>query len=143
MANLTAPKVFEFYGPQREVQARVGASTTYYKGAILVYGAGGLAVKPTDGPSLEVAGIVSGTYEGGVRDDAYAVGATPIRAKLRRGKAWVPFSGAVQADVGVIFYVADDQTVTKTAGTKTVGYRALDFKPGVLLFDFDTPDRIA
>lgn len=143
MSDLTAPRTLEFVGVQEEMAPRVAASDTYYKGGVLVF-TSGYAAAPTDAANLEVAGILSGDYGDGFRDNALVVasGSTP-RARLFKGKVWLPVSGAAQTDVGVIHYVADDQTMTKTAGSKTVGYRALDFKTGYLLFDLRAPDRIA
>jgi hypothetical protein len=140
MANLTAPRVLEFVGDQEEISPKVAASVTYYKGGLLTTIAG-YANKPTDAATQFAAGIVTGVFEGGVRDDALAVGTTQIRAVLKRGKVWLPVSGAAQTDVGVLHYIGDDQTMTKTAGTKTVGYAALDFKAGVLLFDLRSPSK--
>lgn len=143
MSNLSAPRILEFVGEVEEISPKVAASVTYYKGGLLTLDANGFANKPTDAAAQFPAGIVSGIFEGGVRDDALAVGTTAVRAVLRRGKVWVPFSGAAQSDVGEVFYIADDQLVTKTAGSKTVGLIALDFKAGYLLFDLRTYDRIA
>jgi len=144
MADLTAPRKYQFVGMPEETEPKLTASVTYYEGSILVLKpATGYAAKPTDTANEEVAGIVTGAYENGVRDDAYAMGTTQLRCRLIKGKTWVPVSGAAQTDVGVIHYVADDSTMTKTAGSKTVGYRALDFKTGYLLFNFAMPDRIA
>lgn len=143
MAALTAAITREFAEEQEEWSPRVGASDTYYKGAVLVFNSG-YAVVPTDAANLEVAGIVAGVYSDGDRTDAKVCGASDTpRALLKRGKVWMPVSGAAQTDVGTIHYVADDATMTKTAGSKTVGYRAIDFKTGYLMFDFDQPDRIA
>ena len=99
--------------------------------------------KPSDTANEEVIGVLDGVYADGTRDDAYAMGSTSIRAQYKRGKVWFPVSGAAQTDVGVIHYASADDTMTKTAGSKTVGYRALDFKAGYLKFDFRKPDRIA
>jgi hypothetical protein len=143
MADLSASRNLEFVGEQEECSPKVTASVTYYKGGVLVLKpTTGYAAKPTDAANEEIAGIVTGVYEGGVRDDALAVGTTQIRAVLKKGKVWLPVSGCAQTDVGVIHYASEDQTWTKTAGTKTVGYRALDFKTGFLLFDLRKPDRI-
>lgn len=140
---LSAARIVEFEGVQQERSCLVGDDDTFYKGAMLVLN-GGYAVVPTDAANLEVAGIVSGVYDGGVRDNALVVAASAHpRAKLFKGCAWMPISGCAQTDVGTIHYAADDGTMTKTAGSKTVGYRALDFKTGYLLFDFRQPDRIA
>lgn len=144
MADLSASRILEFVGVQQELSPKVTASVTYYKGGLLVLKpTTGYAAKPTDTANEEVAGIVTGVFEDGVRDDAYAVGTVQKRAVLKKGKVWLPVSGAAITDVGVIHYAADDQTMTKTAGNKTVGYRALDFKTGFLLFDLGQPDRIA
>jgi hypothetical protein len=144
MADLSASRTLEFVGEQEEYSPKVTASVTYYKGGVLVLKpTTGYAAKPSDTANEEIAGIVTGVYEGGVRDDALAVGTTQVRAVLKKGRVWLPFSGAAQTDVGVMFYVSDDQTMTKTAGSKTVAYRALDFKTGYLLFDLRCPDRIA
>jgi hypothetical protein len=143
MAALTEGRVLEFVGNQDEISPRVAASDSYYLGGVLCFVSGYAAV-PGDNANSEAAGVVTGEYGDGDRVDVKAVGAgeTP-RARLKRGKVWLPVSGAAQTDVGVIHYVADDQTMTKTAGSKTVGYRALDFKSGYLLFDLRQPDRIA
>lgn len=143
MANLTAPRTLEFVGEQDEISPKVAASVTFYKGGLLTFDTNGVANKPTDGAAQFPAGLVTGVYEEGVRDDAYAVPATAKRAILKRGKVWLPFSGAAQTNVGEVFYIADDQTLTQTAGTKTVGLIALDFKTGYLLFDLRQYDRIA
>ena len=143
MAALTAPRELEYHGEQEQISPKVAASDTYYKGAILI-GASGYAAAPSDAANAAVLGIVTGVYEGGVRDDALVCGASDTpRAILNRGLVWVPVSGCAITDVDVIHYVLDDATMTKTAGSKTVGYRALDFKTGYLLFDFRCPDRIA
>ena len=141
---LSAPIKRQFVGFPQEVEPKLTASATYYEGAILVLKpTTGYAAIPTDTANEEVAGIVAGIYENGVRDDAYAMGTTSLRGKLYKGKTWIAVSGCAQTDVGVIHYPSTDDTMTKTAGSKTVGYRALDFKTGYLHFDFAQPDRIA
>jgi hypothetical protein len=143
MAALTAARDVEFEGEQEEISPKVAASDIYYKGGILVY-TSGYAAAPSDAANLEVAGVESGIWEDGDRVDAKTIAAsTYTRQKLRRGKVWIPVENCAQTDVGVIHYVLDDSTMTKTASSKTVGYRALDFKTGKLLFDFRNPDRIA
>lgn len=144
MSALTASRTLEFVGDQDEISPKVAASDTYYKGSLLCYDTSGYAAAPSDAAALFPAGIVTGAYEGGVRDDAYVVGSGENpRARLKRGKVWLPFSGAAQSNVGEIFYIADDGTLTQTAGSKTVGLVALDFKTGYLLFDLRYADRIA
>lgn len=141
---LSAPVARQFVGFPQEVEPYLTVSATYYKGAVLTLKpTTGYAAIPSGAANEEVAGVVSGTYGNGVRDDAYAMGATSIRGKLYKGKTWIPVSGCAITDVGIIHYPSTDDTMTKTAGSMTVGYRALDFKTGYLLFDFAQPDRIA
>jgi hypothetical protein len=136
--GLAAKRVIEFQGPVVEKSGLAGQSITLYKGAIVVYSAGYLEL-PTDAAAKQVAGIYNGLSDAG-RDDALVIGAgAHPRVEIESGWAWLPFSGAAQTDVGVLFYVADDTTVTKTAGSKTIMYRAEDFKAGYLLFNLLCP----
>jgi hypothetical protein len=141
MALSAARKTLEFVGEQDEISPLFTASITYYRGAVLVF-TSGYAAKPTDVAALPCAGVVTGVYEGGIRDDAYAMGSTALRGRLKRGKVWLPFSGAAQTDVGLPFYLADDGTLTKTAGSKTLGFYALDFKAGFILLDLRACQKI-
>jgi hypothetical protein len=143
MADLTAARKLEYHGEQDEISPKFAASDTYYEGALLCFDASGFAAAPSDAADLFPAGIVVGVYENGERNYAYAMGSTALRGTLKRGKVWLPFSGAAQSDVGEHFYIADDQTLTQTAGSKTVSIVALDFKSGYLLFDLRFADRIA
>jgi len=140
---LAAPRNLETEGVQQERSALMGDSDTFYKGGIHVLNAG-YAVVPTNAAGLEVIGILTGDYADGVHDNALVVasGAHP-RARFMKGPTWVPVSGAAQTDVGLLHYAADDATMTKTAGAKTIAYRALDFKTGYLLFDFREPITVA
>jgi hypothetical protein len=140
---LSAERLLEFVGEQEEISPLITASVTYYTGGVLVYAATGYAAKPTDTAALYPAGILTGIYQDGVRDDAYAPGAVNVRAVLKRGKVWIPFSGAAQTDVGLLFYLADDNTLTKTAGSKTIAFPALDFKTGFVLIDLRVPIKAA
>jgi hypothetical protein len=132
---LSAARKLEFQGEPEEIDVQVAGNDTYYEGALLIADSDGYAAVPTDAAGLIPLGIVAGKYEGGISDSAYAVasGAHP-KAKLLRGKVWLPFSGA-QSDVGENFYLADDGTITQTAGSKTVILRPIGFKTGHLLFD--------
>jgi hypothetical protein len=136
MANLTSKRLLEWVGEVDEISPRCTNSTTFYKGGLLTFNSSGFADKPTDASSQYVAGIFAGQTEGGCRDDAFVTlsGENP-RIRLLRGMVWLPFSGATQSNVGEIFFIEDDQTITKTAGTRNVKLIAIDFKPGFLLFD--------
>lgn len=146
MAALSAATTRKFEGVPEEISAKVTGNDTYYKGAILCFDSNGYAGVPSDSAALFPAGIVSGNYEDGVRDNAYAVasGSHP-RATLYRGKVWLPLASIAQTDVGEICYVSDDNTLTQTAGSKTVGFVILDADTtnDLALIDLRVPDRIA
>lgn len=143
---LSAATTRKFEGVQEEISPKVAASDTYYKGAILCTNTDGYAAVPSDTANISIAGIVSGVWEGGVRDDAYVVGASTYpRATLYRGKVWLPLASAAQTDVDELVYPSDDNALTQTAGSKTVGYRVLDVDTAnaLVLIDIRVPDRIA
>ncbi|MFW5776817.1 MAG: hypothetical protein ACOCZB_05965 [Spirochaetota bacterium] len=135
---LSAATTRKFEGQQEEISPKVEESDTYYRGAILCYNGDGYAAVPTDTAALFPAGIVTGYYEGGVAEDAYEVdsGENP-RAILRRGKVWLPLGSAAQTDVGELVYISDDETLTQTAGSKTVAAPILDVdvSAGLVLVD--------
>lgn len=141
---LSAKTVLEFEGATEKASGLVVGNDTYYRGALLVLdGADGYVKVPSDAAALECAGVYNGKNEAGV-DYEYAVasGSHP-RIELDVGKVWVPFSGAALTDVGDIAYIADDSTLTKTAGSKTIGYRVKDYKSGYLLIDLRQPIKLS
>jgi hypothetical protein len=142
--ELSAARLLEFVGGQEELKIKLTASLTYYKGAMIVLKpTTGYGALPTDTAAEEAVGVLTGFYENGVRDDAYAPGAVNVDAIVKRGKVWLAVSGCAQTDVGKIYYPSDDNTMTTTAGTKTVGLRALAFKTGFLLFDLRNSIKVA
>jgi hypothetical protein len=146
MAALSAKTTRKFEGIQEEINPKVAASDTYYKGAILCYDSDGYVAVPTDTAALFPAGIVAGEFEDGVRDDAYVVGSGENpRAKLYRGKVWLPLASVAQTDCGELAYISDDNTLTQTAGSKTVAFLILDVDTDndLALIDLRVPDRIA
>lgn len=146
MAALSAATLRKFHGQQDEISPKVADSDTYYQGAILCFDSDGYAAVPSDAAALFPAGIVSGIYEDGSRDNAKVVGSGEHpRALLYRGKVWLPFASVAQADVGEIVYIDDDDTLTQTAGSKTVGFVVLDVDTtnDLALIDLRVPDRIA
>jgi len=127
MAALDAATTRKFVGQQEEISPKVAASDIYYRGAILCFDASGYAAVPSDAAAIFPAGVVSGQYEKGVRDYAYSVGASEYpRAVLYRGKVWLPLASAAQTDVGAYAYIADDNSLTLTAGLKTAVLVVLD-----------------
>ena len=134
---LTAKRQLEQMGQSLRISGKFKKSDTYYKGAILCYNINGLLAVGAGAATDIPAGIYTG-YGTTPGDDGLVVGAggTTSKCEVDRGCFWIPFSGAAQADVGLMFYVADDDTVTKTVGTNTVGMIALAFKTGYVLLDF-------
>ena len=144
MSDLTGKRLIEFVGEQDEISVRLNDGDTYYAGGLLCFDADGLAAVPADTAASFPAGINTGVYNDGDRvDEKVVASSAEVHAVVKRGKVWLPFTGAVQSDVGEIFYIADDQTLTQTAGSKTVGLVALAYKAGYLLFDLRYADRIA
>ena len=141
---LTARVLREFHGEQDEIDLLLADSDIYYAGALLIVDADGKAAVPSDTADLIPAGILTGKYSDGDSVDAKTIGASnTVKGVFKRGKVWIPFANCAQSDVGEIFYISADDTLTQTAGSKTVGIRAIGFKTGYLLFDLRFYDRIA
>lgn len=141
---LTARRLMEFVGEQDEVELLFADSDTYYPGGLFIVDADGKAAVPSDTADLIPIGIFTGKTDDGDSSDAKVIGASnTIKGVFKRGLVWLPFSGAAQSDVGEIFYISADDTLTQTAGSKTVGIRAIGFKTGYLKFDLRFYDRIA
>jgi len=128
---LTAMRTLEYKGDQDEIDLLMADSDIYYTGALLIVDADGKAAVPSDTASLIPIGVLTGWYDDGDRVDAKTIGASnTIKGVFKRGKVWIPFSGAAQSDVGEYFYLSADDTLTQTAGSKTVAITALGFKTG-------------
>lgn len=141
---LTGKRELEYVGDQDVLPLLLADSDTYYAGGLLIVDANGAAGVPSDTASLIIMGINTGKYDDGDSVDAKVIGGSnTVKATFKRGKVWLPFSGAAQSDVGEYFYVSADDTLTQTAGSKTVALTALGFKTGHLLFDLRAYDRIA
>ena len=132
---LTAKVKREFVGPQEVLSIMTAGNDTYYEGALLQIDADGYADVPSDTAALPPAGVYSGR-QGAAK--AVASG-SHTRIEMLRGKCWVAFTGAAQSDVGELFYLSDDNTLTQSASSKTWGVLALDFKAGYALVDFANP----
>lgn len=141
---LTADRKLTFKGDQDEVELLFADSDIYYAGGLYIVNADGKAAVPSDTADLIPIGIFTGVSSAGDNTDALTIGASnTVKGVFKRGMVWLPFSGAAQSDVGEIFYISADDTLTQTAGSKTVGLRAIGFKTGYLLFDLRYYDRIA
>ena len=141
---LSAARILGFKGPQDEVDLLFADSDTYYLGGLYIVDANGKAAVPSDTADLIPIGIFTGKSDDGDSVEDKVIGASnAVKGVFQRGLVWLPFTGAAQSDVGEIFYISADDTLTQTAGSKTVGLRALGFKTGYLLFDLRYYDRIA
>ena len=141
---LTARRTIEFKGQQDELDLLFADSDIYYPGGLYIVDADGKAAVPSDTASLIPIGLFTGETDDGDRSDAKTIAASnTLKGKFKRGKVWLPFSGAAQSDVGEYFYISADDTLTQTAGSKTVALTAIGFKTGYLLFDLRVYDRIA
>ena len=141
---LTAERKLEYRGQQDELDLLFADSDIYYAGGLYIVDADGKAAVPSDTADLIPMGIFTGETDDGDRVDAKTIGSSnTLKGKFKRGKVWLAFSGAAQSDVGEIFYISADDTLTQTAGSKTVGLRAIGFKTGFVLVDLRFYDRIA
>ena len=141
---LTARRTLEYKGQQDVIDLLFADSDIYYPGGLYIVDADGKAAVASDTGDLIPIGIFTGETDDGDRSDAKTIAASnTIKGVFKRGKVWLAFSGAAQSDVGEIFYIDSDNTLTQTAGSKTVGLRAIGFKTGYLLFDLRFYDRIA
>jgi len=142
---LTAKVERTYVGQQDEIDGVFTSSDTFYAGGILSFVSGKLTNAAT-AASQAIAGIFTGRSDDGDRVDAKVIGAaSTLRGVVKRGKVWLPNTGAAQTDVGGFFVAsADDAMVDApaTAATEYVAYIALDFKTGYLLFDLRAPIHI-
>lgn len=138
---LAAPQEFiEFLGPTVRVPAMPKASETLYRGALVVYDADGFLTEPSDAASLVPAGVYTG-YRADPETGLFTAPSSGMEeVEVEKGLAWVPFTSAVQTDVGEIFYFGADDAVTKTAGSKTIGVRCHGVRIGeAVLLDLAHP----
>jgi hypothetical protein len=136
---ITAKRTYETAGPVNRLQGKLAAGATYYDGQLVVLN-GGLFTIPTDTAGRIPLGILTGFgMEPGTGRKVVAGGDNSQDAEVIRGLVWIPFSGAAQADVGALFYFADNGDVTKTAGSKNRPVLCVGFKAGSVLLDLNNP----
>lgn len=119
MVALTAPRKVDRYGDKNPPDlyfAPVAANVKLWAGAIVCLNASGQAVPATTALGLRPAGIVEKTYD----NTGGAAGA--FKVDIRAGVFPVNILAAdpvTQADAGVSVYLADDNTVARTAASNT------------------------
>lgn len=139
---LSARRTYETVGPTVRIPGKAEESDTYYPGAILAYNADGFLAVPGDNATDVPAGVYTG-YGVDIDTGTLVVGAgSNPDIEVERGLVWVPYSSAAQTLVGTVIYVADDETLTGTAGSKIWGVPVVGFKTGYLLVDFANPTRV-
>ena len=136
---LTAKVTRNYRGEQDVIDILLADSDTYYPGAILAAVSGKAAVAVT-AEIQQVLGIFTGETDDGDRSDGKVIGASnTVKAVLKRGKVWLPHTGAAQTDVGLIFVnSSDDEMVPApaTAATTYYGYECIGYDSSLgLLFD--------
>ena len=141
---LSAKRTLEYRGAQDEIDLLFADTDIYYPGGLYIVDTDGKAAVPSDAALLIPIGIFTGETDDGDRSDAKTIGSSnTLKGVFKRGKVWLPFSGAAQSDVGELFYISADDTLTQTASSKTVGLMCIGFKSGKVLVDLRFYDRIA
>ena len=139
---LTAKVAREYVGECDEISGVFADSDIYYAGGILAFSSGKLTNAAT-ATTQAIAGIFTGVCSDGDRVDAKTISTSnTVKGVVKRGKVWLPHSGAAQTDVGGFFVNSNDDAMVDapaTAAAEYVAYMALDFKTGYLLFDLRAP----
>lgn len=142
---LSAKVSREYMGEQDAITGVFADSDTYYAGAILAFSSGKLTVAAT-AEDQPIAGIFTGVCDDGDRVDAKVIGSSnTVKGEVKRGKVWLPHTGAAQTDVGKFFVNSSDDAMVDVPATATneyIAYVALDFKTGYLLFDLRAPIHV-
>jgi len=114
---------------------KTAGNDIYYEGALLHFDADGYLAVPSDTAALPPAGIYSGRQGQG----KVVASGSHDEIEMEVGLIWVAHTGAEQSDVGELFYLSDDNTLTQIAGSKTWGLLCRGFKTGYVLLDFFNP----
>lgn len=142
---LTAKIARTYKGQQDEIDLLLADSDTYYAGGIVCNSSGKAAFISAIAENQAILGILSGEYDDGDRVDAKVIGSSnTIRAaRVKRGKVWLPHSGAAVTDVGGLFTPDSDNSmddVPATATKRYVGYMCIGYDSSLgLLFDLRAP----
>ena len=134
-----------YVGVQDEISGVFTDSDSYFAGGILSF-VGGKLKNAATAASQAIAGVFTGICDDGGRVDEKVIGASnTVRGVVKRGKVWLPNTGAAITDVGGFFVASNDDAMVDAPATVSleyVAYIALDFKTGYLLFDLRSPVHI-
>ena len=134
---LSARRTYQTMGPMTRVPGKAAASTTFYPGALLAFDADGFLAIPGGAATDVPAGVYTG-HGADISTGSLVTGSGENPdIEVEKGLVWVPFSTAAQTNVGEFFYLADDETVTQTAGTNGYKVPCVAFKAGYVLIDFN------
>lgn len=127
---LSADRPYETSGELDAIRLKSTTGVTYYKGSIVnVTAAGGLAIKASDTAA-------QGQLTGVVVQQKVSVSGDDL-IEIERGKIWIPFASAAQADVGDLCYATADDTIAKSAANADPCGQIVDVRVGVsALVDF-------
>ena len=128
---LTVDRPYEVQGVSELMRVLLTASDIYYKGAIVnLTAAGGLAIVASDTAA-------QGGTSGVITDQVTALATPALYAAIERGRVWIPFAAAAQADVGDYVYATADDTIAKSASNADPIGKIIDVRVGVsALVDF-------
>ena len=136
---ITAARRYETVGPCVQLTLATAGNDTYYKGQLIAADDNGYAADPSDASTAVPMGVYTG-HQG----QAFEVASGDHdEIAVETGLIWYPFSGAAQSDVGEVFYMSDNGTLTQTAGSKVWGLLCKGFKSGYVLIDFRNPVKMA
>jgi hypothetical protein len=127
---LSADRPYETSGQMEAIRIKMTTNDIYYKGAIVtVTAAGGLGIVASDTAN-------EGHFSGIVTKQLDNTSKTEY-AEIERGKVWIPFASAAQADVGDYCYATADDTIAKSATNANPCGIIVDVRVGVAaLVDF-------
>lgn len=139
---LTERRTYETVGPTVRVPGKFAASDEYFPGALLAYNADGYLAVPGGAATDRPAGVYTG-FGADIDTGSVVAGAGENPdGEVEVGLIWVPFATAAQSDVGEYFYLADDETVTQTAGSNGYKIPCVAFKSGYVLLDFGAVESV-
>ncbi|MCK4814359.1 hypothetical protein KA005_01200 [bacterium] len=141
---LTAKVTRTYVGQQDSLPFVLADSDTYYAGGIVCNSSGKAAFISAVAENQSILGILTGEYDDGDRVDAKVIGASnTVKAVTKRGKIWLPHSGAAITDIGLFFTPDSDNSmdaVPATAAKRYIGYECIGYDSSLgLLFDLRVP----
>lgn len=141
---LTAKVERTWKGQQDVLDFQLADSDSYYAGGIVCNSSGKAGFISAIAENQAILGILTGEYDDGDRVDVKVIGSSnTIRGVAKRGKVWLPHSGAAVTDIGGLFTPDTDNSmddVPNTATKRYIGYMCIGYDSSLgLLFDIRVP----